>query len=60
MAVVNPTDLARRLGESFPVIDLSRRGLLKCTARGSKSATIRLSDPHAPFTPGWQSRAGAG
>lgn len=61
MAVVNPADLARRLGESFAVVDLSRRGLLKCTACGSRSATIRVSDPHAPFTPGWQTtRRGAG
>jgi hypothetical protein len=54
--VVSPVPLALRVGEDFSVVDLYRRRLLKCTACGSKNATIRHYDPHAPFTPGWHTR----
>ena len=55
-AVVSPVPLAQRVGEHFPVVDLYRRRLLKCTACGSRNATVRVSDPHAPMTPGWHTR----
>ena len=47
-----PAPLALRVGEDFPVVDLYRRRLLKCTACGSRNATIRVYDPHAPFYAG--------
>jgi hypothetical protein len=58
-AILAPLSLAQRVGEDFPVVDLYRRHLLKCTACGSRNATIRVSDPHAPFTPGWHTRPSA-
>ncbi len=59
MAIVKPAELAPRVGEGFAVVDLYRRRLLRCSACGSRNATIRHSDPHAPFTPGWHTRKGA-
>ncbi len=59
-AIVAPLPLALRVGEDFPVVDLYRRRLLKCSACGSRNATIRTSDPHAPFTPGWHTRPNRG
>jgi hypothetical protein len=58
-AVVTPAHLAQRVGEGFAVVDLYRRRLLKCTSCGSRNATIRAYDQHAPFSPGWHTRPGA-
>jgi DNA-directed RNA polymerase subunit RPC12/RpoP len=41
-ALVSPVPMAQRVGEDFPVVDLYRRRLLKCTQCGSRNATIRV------------------
>lgn len=55
-SVAKPAALAARVGEDLPVIDLYRLRLLKCSACGSRNATVRHSNPHAPFSPGWHTR----
>lgn len=44
--------LAVALGERFPVPAVS--GRLRCRRCGSRNATVRLSNPRAPFSPGWR------
>jgi hypothetical protein len=50
--VLTPAALALRAGEDFPVVDLYRRRRLKCTACGSRNATIRVSLRNPPLASG--------
>jgi hypothetical protein len=59
-ADLSAAEILRCLGRDLIMLDLSERRIVCCTRCGSRRTSVRLSDPHAPFSPGWHDRGTTG